>query len=327
TSEKIAGVSTAFSLDSDDELTSTSGGITDSFSYNANGEQTGRTIGGVAHTLSFDYDGELTSIAWGSSTTSFTYDALGRRASRTASGTTTNFQYADRNVLLEKQGSSTTRAYTLGGGLLRQNGEYPLFDGQGSERTVTDNTQAVTGTINYDAFGGKAGYTGSSTDPYTYNGQWGYRNDDDDLLAMVGARYYDVTCGRFISRDTNLSQLPYAYCAGDPVNYVDPGGHVRVPKWLRGLLVAAGLSPITGPSSPPVPVQPPGEVVVEARPGYLEGPGGSGQGTGGDGGDGDDHGETTAAIITGGLVVIGAGIGLIVAPEVTAPALLAAAAA
>jgi hypothetical protein len=41
----------------------------------------------------------------------------------------------------------------------------------------------------------------------------------------VGARYYDATFGRFITRDTDLSQAAYAYCNGDPVNFSDPSGH------------------------------------------------------------------------------------------------------
>ena len=41
----------------------------------------------------------------------------------------------------------------------------------------------------------------------------------------MGARYYDATFGRFITRDTDLSQSPYAYCGGDPVNFSDPSGH------------------------------------------------------------------------------------------------------
>jgi len=42
-----------------------------SYSYDTNGEQTGRTLAGTAYTLAYDYDGQLTSITQGSSTTSF----------------------------------------------------------------------------------------------------------------------------------------------------------------------------------------------------------------------------------------------------------------
>ena len=54
----------------------------------------------------------------------------------------------------------------------------------------------------------------------------GYRNDGDGGLIHVGARYYDPLVGRFITRDTILSQHAYLYCNHNPVNYLDPTGHM-----------------------------------------------------------------------------------------------------
>jgi RHS repeat-associated protein len=59
-----------------------------------------------------------------------------------------------------------------------------------------------------------------------YAGDWGYRNDGDAGLMHVGARYYDAQVGRFITRDTVLSEHPYLYCEHEPVNGVDPSGHL-----------------------------------------------------------------------------------------------------
>jgi hypothetical protein len=42
----------------------------------------------------------------------------------------------------------------------------------------------------------------------------------------VGARYYDPQVGLFITRDTHLDQKPYLYCEHDPVNCLDPSGHI-----------------------------------------------------------------------------------------------------
>jgi RHS repeat-associated protein len=58
-------------------------------------------------------------------------------------------------------------------------------------------------------------------------------------LMLVGARYYDAQVGRFITRDTVLSEHPYLYCEHDPVNWVDPSGHISVPDWEY---LAAGLA-------------------------------------------------------------------------------------
>jgi RHS repeat-associated protein len=241
TSQTIGANTTSFTLNDDYELTATSGGFANSYSYNANGEQTGRTLNGAAHTLGYDYEGQLTQITQGQNTTDPrqrhpgagpVYDALGCRYSRTAGGTTTVFYYAGNQVLLEKQGDTFTAAYTHGNALLRRNSEYPLYDGHGSERTVTNGSETVTGTINFEAFGQTAGSTGSSSSPYMYAGAWGYRTDGDAGLMHVGARYYDAQVGRFITRDTVLSEHPYLYCEHDPVNAVDPSGH-RSRRWFE----------------------------------------------------------------------------------------------
>jgi RHS repeat-associated protein len=67
----------------------------------------------------------------------------------------------------------------------------------------------------------------------------GYRSDGDAGLMQVGARYYDAQVGRFITRDTVLTEHPYIYCDHDPVNAVDPSGHVAA-------LVAGGLGALAG---------------------------------------------------------------------------------
>ena len=172
TSQTVGTATTAFTLNSDAELTATSsstGGFVNSYSYNANGEQTGRTLSGTAYTLAYDYDGQLLSTTTGGSTqSSFVYDAAGRRVSRTNGGTTTKFCYGAGQILAEKQGSTTTAVYTYGNSLLRKDSETPLFDGGGHERTVTNGSQTVTGAINFDGFGSTVGSTGSSSSPYRF---------------------------------------------------------------------------------------------------------------------------------------------------------------
>jgi RHS repeat-associated protein len=157
----------------------------------------------------------------------FPHDALGQRISRTAGGVTTQFltDPVFGRIWLEAQGAQTTAVYTYGNALVRKDGEYPLFDGLGSERTVTNAGQAVIGTISYDAFGQAIGTTGSSTNPYMFAATWGYRIDGDAGLMHVGARYYDAQVGRFLTRDTVLSEHPYLYCEHEPINRVDPDGH------------------------------------------------------------------------------------------------------
>jgi len=126
-----------------------------------------------------------------------------------------------------------------GNALLKGNSEYPLYDGHGSERTDTASNESVTGTINFEAFGQTVGTPGSSSSPYMYAGAWGYRTDGDAGLMHVGARYYDAQVGRFITRDTVLSEHPCLYCEHHPVNWVDPGGQDRTWDSIRHRFVEA----------------------------------------------------------------------------------------
>lgn len=57
---------------------------------------------------------------------------------------TTNFLYDGSQVLLEKQGSTTSGTYTYGNALVRKDTETPLFDRLGSERIATSRPPSVT---------------------------------------------------------------------------------------------------------------------------------------------------------------------------------------
>jgi RHS repeat-associated protein len=157
------------------------------------------------------------------------------------------FYYGPGGILTEKQGSTFTAAYAYGNGLIRKDSEYPMFDGLGSERTICNSSQTVTGTIIQDGFGLTVATTGSSTNPYKFAATSGYRDDGDCGLSHVGARYYDSQVGRFITRDTDLDEHPYLYCAHDPVNSIDPSGRgpelAVVLLWMGpfGIAIAATL--------------------------------------------------------------------------------------
>jgi RHS repeat-associated protein len=131
--------------------------------------------------------------------------------------------------------------------------EYYHNDGIGSTRQLSNDTQSVTQTTTFDAFGNVESSTGSSNNVYRYAGQWGYRNDGDDGLMHVGARYYDPLVGRFISADTWLGEIArpqslnrYVYCEGDPVNTVDPSGHKGISSILSWVKANPGVAAVGG---------------------------------------------------------------------------------
>ena len=201
--------------------------------YDADGQPTYTLSGGGVRTdYAFDFDGQMTGLSKPGAATTFQYDALGRQTRRILNGTSTVYYYDGGSVLYESNadGSVETAQYTWGNGLIRRNGEYPLTDGRGSVRQETDGSRAITATLATDASGMTVGSSGSSGSAYGFHGGSGYRSDGDGpagfaAFQKVGARYYDPMFGRFLTRDTDLSQRPYAYCDGDPVNCVDPTGH------------------------------------------------------------------------------------------------------
>jgi RHS repeat-associated protein len=93
---------------------------------------------------------------------------------------------------------------------------------------------------------------------------WGYRNDGDAGLMHVGARYYDAQVGRFITRDTVLSEHPYLYCEHEPVNSVDPSGHL----WWHVLILVVELVLLAQPAGEPGPRTSPGPPYFNATPTY-----------------------------------------------------------
>ncbi|MCC6729416.1 MAG: hypothetical protein IT208_08755 [Chthonomonadales bacterium] len=203
--------------------------------------------------------------------------------------------------LLEKQGSNWTAAYAWGSGQIRRNGEYPLTDGHGSSRTLTDANQSVTGTADYAAFGQMAGTTGTSAEPYLYAGAWGYRSDGDAGLMLVGARCYDAQAGRFVTRDTLLSEHPYLYCEHEPVGSVDPSGHLTWWDAVKVYMAYWGARPITmtEPPGPPASTVGPPPPWWPGNGGPMPGPPPGPGPVGGGGAGGIAGGGAAATLIVG----------------------------
>jgi RHS repeat-associated protein len=73
------------------------------------------------------------------------------------------------------------------------------------------------------------------TEKYKYTG----KEKDITGLYYYGARYYDPTIGRFITRDPVKGNImnpqtlnPYVYCLNNPLKYIDPDGRESI-KWIQ----------------------------------------------------------------------------------------------
>jgi RHS repeat-associated protein len=85
----------------------------------------------------------------------------------------------------------------------------------------------------YDAYGKELWTTEDalSFQPFRWKGQAGYISDLGTGLVYCWHRYYDPELGRWLTRDPiglEGGVNTYAYCSGDPVNYVDPDGLRRM---------------------------------------------------------------------------------------------------
>jgi RHS repeat-associated protein len=120
---------------------------------------------------------------------------------------------------------------------------YLIADGQGSTQVLVNSTDSVVQNYYFDGFGNAVGFTVSSaiTD-YLYNQQF------FDIIGgqyYFRARNYDPATGTFTQQDSyaiNPGDLAnanlYLYAGADPINMIDPSGHIS----MSGTLAAVGIS-------------------------------------------------------------------------------------
>ena len=212
-----------------------------SYTYDNNGNQKTQTTGSTTTSYFYDFDNRLTSVARSSSTLgNYTYSAQGTRVQKIETGVTTVYLNRGFSVLYEKQtvGGSTTNDYVYIGSRLvakLSGGSTYYFhqDALGSTRLVTTGS-TTSFSSNYQPFGPQ--YASSGTDPtYKYTDK---PQDASSGLYYFGARYYNTTVGRFLSRDpaqskTNDAQSlnPYAYARNNPEKLTDPTGAYWISEW------------------------------------------------------------------------------------------------
>jgi RHS repeat-associated protein len=104
------------------------------------------------------------------------------------------------------------------------------YDLRGSTLKLTNSTGTVTDSYLYGPYGELASSTGTTANPFKYNGRDGVMTEPNGLYYMR-ARYYLPEARRFISRDTLLGSVDqaltlnrFAYVSGNPVGFVDPSG-------------------------------------------------------------------------------------------------------
>lgn len=203
-------------------------------------DQRGRLTAAPGRTYAWDGASRLT----GSGDVAFAYNGFDELIGRTEGGETTLYHYhygvGLAPVLAESAGGVMSRYYvwTPGGDLLyaidsARGGaaSFYHFDRAGSTLALSDGAGAATDRYAYDPYGRLLAHVGESTQPFTFAGRGGVRQDGvGGSLYQMRARYYDAGTGRFLSRDPAwpngqvLALNPYSYANSNPVSYVDVSG-------------------------------------------------------------------------------------------------------
>ena len=223
---------------------------------------------------------QLVSTSSGGIQTTYTYNAQGIRTSKSAANNTVKFLLDGGNVVGEVQSGVLTAAYLRGINLIRRvimsGAEYYLFNGHGDVVGLTNSSGGVTQSYDYDAFGNEKNPDASDTNPFRYCGEY---FDTETGTYYLRARYYDPEIGRFTQQDTHwspanaiygdnprkvyeqtdalgLSTYTYApeisaimqsgnlyvYCVNNPMQYADPTGELFVSALLLGAVIGAAIN-------------------------------------------------------------------------------------
>ncbi|KAB2841040.1 MAG: hypothetical protein F9K47_12240, partial [Burkholderiales bacterium] len=148
----------------------------------------------------------------------------------------------------EAQTQSIAALYTFGEDLLQlsragQGTFYhriPLTDPLGAVRLLVDETGSVSDSYTYDAWGNVTARTGTTVNPYKFQGEW---QEENTGLVYLRARWYDSAVGRFLSVDpwvgrngSPITLHDYQFANADPIDGRDPSG------WTTSAELGAGSS-------------------------------------------------------------------------------------
>ena len=221
------------------------------YTYNALNQLTSLTKPDGAQTLyAYDSQGNLLEERGGRNR-SYAYDALGRLIETDTENAVCRYHYDGEGMRYrsEKDGVPSYCFYDRGS--LLWEGSHPgsgirytrgldtvcseqgegnrhhhVRDELGSALFLLDEERNITKACRYDAFGNLLSESGQAPNRLLYTGQ---QYDRETGQYYLRARYYNPETGRFTQEDTyrgdglNL----YAYCANNPVKYVDPTGHEK----------------------------------------------------------------------------------------------------
>ena len=213
----------------------------------------GRLISDGVTTYTWDLASRLTGFSGGGSSASFQYDGLGLLISGRRNYVW-NHALALPSMAVEREGEADVRYYVHqpNGVLLHaidaagNQRHFYHFDRIGNTVMLTDDSGAVSDSYAVTPYGEVVSRSGSTENPFTFQGALGVMEVESSGLYYMRARFYDSASARFLSRDPILSLEPptinpYQYARTNPLLFVDPTG-------LTGAVLDAFVDDETGDS-------------------------------------------------------------------------------
>ena len=218
----------------------------ESIEYDAQGNPT-KYLG---HTLTWEKGSQLKSF----DNNTYTYNANGIRTSKTVNGVKHEYTLDGTKILKETWGENTLiplydNEDSICGIIYKDYAYYFLKNLQGDVIAITNNKGKVVASYTYDAWGVctiVSDNTGiiARVNPFRYRG---YYFDQEIGLYYLQSRYYDPITGRFINTDSAdvISQSSdifdcniYTYCRNNLINNIDTSGAFIARKIAEVILSA-----------------------------------------------------------------------------------------
>ncbi len=137
---------------------------------------------------------------------SFTYDAEGLRTGKTVNGEKTVFVWDGDQLVLElSESGKVQKRYIRGNDLVYADKgmgiekQFYVTDPHGNVVQLTDEKGKVTKTYEYDSFGNEVNPDSKDDNPFRYCGEY-YDKETEEIY--LRARYYQPLVGRFLTRDS-----------------------------------------------------------------------------------------------------------------------------
>ncbi len=202
----------------------------------------GRLLGDGVCSFSYNPAGQLETAVSSRLSWSCAYDALGNRVGASADGHSTRYlvvpwQGKVRLLAQMESSNSVLARYIYADGVAARiaadgSALYYHFDYTGNTVALTDADGDVSDAYAYSTYGELTASTGSTDNPFLFNGLHGAVADPTGLVYMR-ARYFDPDSARFVTEDpagfSSGDYNLYRFARNDPVNFVDPAGLAASP--------------------------------------------------------------------------------------------------